>query len=153
MQINLQQIIYRVPWKRILLLLTLTICLSLTLSSPWIICGYSPHKLGDIKENVAPTTPTLLQGKSTLKWLTFLKVIRPRNLKEISPGCSLEGLMLKLKLQYSGHLMRRADSLEKTLMLGKIEGRKRREWWRMRCWDSMLHTQGARLGFSPWSGN
>ena len=48
-------------------------------------------------------------------------------LKEISPGCSLEGLMLKVKLQYSGHLMRRADSLEKTLMLGKIEGRKRRE--------------------------
>ena len=47
-------------------------------------------------------------------------------LKEISPGCSLEGLMLKLKLQYFGHLMERADSLEKTLMLGKIEGRKRR---------------------------
>ena len=48
-------------------------------------------------------------------------------LKEISPGCSLEGLMLKLKLQYFGHLMRRADSLEKTLMLGKIEGRRRRD--------------------------
>ena len=47
-------------------------------------------------------------------------------LKEISPGCSLEGLMLKLKLQYSGHLIRRADSLETTLMLGKIEGRRRR---------------------------
>ena len=47
-------------------------------------------------------------------------------LKEISPGCSLEGLMLKLKLQYFGHLMRRFDSLEKTLMLGKIEGRRRR---------------------------
>ena len=52
-------------------------------------------------------------------------------LKEISPGCSLEGLMLKLKLQYFGHLMRRADSLEKTLMLGKIESRRRRgqQWW------------------------
>ena len=48
-------------------------------------------------------------------------------LKEISPGCSLEGLMLKLKLQYFGHLMRRADSFEKTLMLGKIEGRRKRE--------------------------
>ena len=48
-------------------------------------------------------------------------------LKEISPGCSLEGLMLKLNLQYFGHLMRRADSFEKTLMLGKIEGRSRRE--------------------------
>ena len=53
-------------------------------------------------------------------------------LKEISPGHSLEGLMLKLKLQYFGHLMRRADSLEKTLMLGKIEGRGRRGWQRMR---------------------
>ena len=50
-------------------------------------------------------------------------------LKEISPGCSLEGLMLKLKLQYCGNLMRRADSFEKTLMLGKIEGRRRREGW------------------------
>ena len=53
-------------------------------------------------------------------------------LKEISPGCSLEGLMPKLKLQYFGHLMRRADSFEKTLMLGKIEGRKRRGWQRIR---------------------
>ena len=53
-------------------------------------------------------------------------------LKEISPGCSLEGLMLKLKLQYFGHLMQRADSLEKTLMLGKIEGRRRRGQQRMR---------------------
>ena len=49
-------------------------------------------------------------------------------LKKISPGCSLEGLMLKLKLQYSGHLMQRADSFEKTLMLGQIEGRRRRGW-------------------------
>ena len=54
------------------------------------------------------------------------KEIQPVHLKEISPGCSLEGLMLKLKLQYFGHLMRRADSLEKTLMLGKIEGKRRR---------------------------
>ena len=53
-------------------------------------------------------------------------------LKEISPGCSLEGLMLKLKLQYFGHLMQRADSLEKTLMMGKIEGRRRRGQQRMR---------------------
>ena len=53
-------------------------------------------------------------------------------LKEISPGCSLEGLMLKLKLQYFGHLMPRADSLEKTLMLGKIEGRRRRGQQRIR---------------------
>ena len=58
-------------------------------------------------------------------------------LKEISPGCSLEGLMLKLKLQYFGHLMRRADSFEKTLMLGKIEGRRRREGQRMRWLDGI----------------
>ena len=56
-------------------------------------------------------------------------------LKEISPGCSLEGLMLKLKLQYTGHLMRRADSFEKTLMLGKIKGKRRREQQRMRWLD------------------
>ena len=58
-------------------------------------------------------------------------------LKEISPGCSLEGLMLKVKLQYFGHLMWRADSLEKTLLLGKIEGRWRRGWQRMRLLDGI----------------
>ena len=58
-------------------------------------------------------------------------------LKEISPGCSLEGLMLKLKLQYFGHLMRRADSFEKTLMLGKIEGRRRRGRQRIRWLDGI----------------
>ena len=58
-------------------------------------------------------------------------------LKEISPGCSLEGLMLKLKLQYFGHLMRRADSFEKILMLGKIEGRRRRGQQRMRWLDDI----------------
>ena len=61
----------------------------------------------------------------------------PSFLKEISPGCSLEGLMLKLKLQYFGHLMRRADSLEKTLMLGKTEGRRRRGQQRMRWLDGI----------------
>ena len=59
-------------------------------------------------------------------------------LKEISPGCSLEGLMLKLKLQYFGHLMRRTDSLEKTLMLGKIEGMRRRGQQRMRWLDGII---------------
>ena len=58
-------------------------------------------------------------------------------LKEISPGCSLEGLMLKLKLQYFGHLMRRADSFEKTLILGKIEGRRRRGQQRMKWLDGI----------------
>ena len=58
-------------------------------------------------------------------------------LKEISPGCSLEGLMLKLKLQYFGHLMQRVDSLEKTLMLGRIEDMRRWRWQRMRCLDGI----------------
>ena len=67
-------------------------------------------------------------------------------LKEISPGCSLEGLMLKLKLQYFAHLMWRADSLEKTLMLGKIEGRKRRGWQRMRWLDGIINLMDMGLG-------
>ena len=67
-------------------------------------------------------------------------------LKEISPGCSLVGLMLKLKLQYFGHLMRRADSFEKTLMLGKIEGRRRREQQRMRCLDGITDSMDMGLG-------
>ena len=61
-------------------------------------------------------------------------------LKEISPGCSLEGLMLKLKLQYFGHLMRRGDSLEKTLMLGGIGGMRRRGWHRMRWLDGITNS-------------
>ena len=67
-------------------------------------------------------------------------------LKEISPGCSLEGLMLKLKLQYFGHLMRRADSLEKTLMLGKIECRRRRGRQRMRWLDGITDSMDLGLG-------
>ena len=68
-------------------------------------------------------------------------------LKEISPGCSLEGLMLKLKLQYFGHLMQRADSLENTLMLGKIEGRRRRGRQRMKWLDDL--TDSVDMGLSP----
>ena len=67
-------------------------------------------------------------------------------LKEISPGWSLEGLMLKLKLQYFGHLMRRADSLEKTLMLGKIEGRRRRGRQRMSWLDGITDSMDMSLG-------
>ena len=66
-------------------------------------------------------------------------------LKEISPGCSLVGLMLKLKLQYFGHLMQRAESLEKTLMLGKIEGRRRRGRQRMRWLDCIIDSMDMGL--------
>ena len=84
-------------------------------------------------------------------WRRFLRVpwtARRSNqsiLKEISPDCSLEGLMLKLKLQYFGHLMRRADSLEKTLMLGKIEGRQRRGWQRIRWLDAITYSMDMSL--------
>ena len=67
-------------------------------------------------------------------------------LKEISPGCSFEGLMLKLKLQYFGHLMRRADSLEETMMLGKIEGRRRMGQQRMRWLDVITNSMDMGLG-------
>ena len=69
----------------------------------------------------------------------------PLDCKEISPGCSLEGLMLKLKLQYFGHLMWRVDSLEKTLILGGIGGRRRRGWQRMRWLDGITDSLGMSL--------
>ena len=76
-------------------------------------------------------------------------------LKEISPGCSLEGLMLKLNLQYFGHLMLRADSLEKTLILGKIEGRRRRGWQKVRWLDGITDSMDMGLvdsGSWWWTG-
>ena len=83
------------------------------------------------------------------KTLESLGTARSSNqsiLREISPGCSLEGLMLKLKLQYFGHLMRRVDSFVKTLMLGKIEGRRRRAGQRMRWLDGITDTMDMSLG-------
>ena len=78
-------------------------------------------------------------------WVLGSKEIQP-GLKEISPGCSLEGLVLKLKLQYFGHLMQRADSFEKALVLGKIEGRRRRGWQRMKWLDGITDSMDIRLG-------
>ena len=72
--------------------------------------------------------------------------IQPVRPKELSPRCSLEGLMLKLKLQYFGHLMRRADSFEKTLILGKVEGRRRRGRQRMRWLDGIIDSMDMGLG-------
>ena len=84
--------------------------------------------------------------EKTLDSPLYCKEIQPVHLKEISPGCSLEGLMLKLKLQYFGHLMRKADSSEKTLMLGKIEGRRRRGRQRMRWLDGITDSMDMGLG-------
>ena len=83
-------------------------------------------------------------------WQRLLRVPwtarRSNLLKEISPGYSLEGLLLKLKLQYFGHLIRRADSLEKTLMLRKTEGRRRRRWQKMRWVDGITDSMDTSLG-------
>ena len=78
--------------------------------------------------------------EKTLESPLDCKEINQSILKEISPECSLEGLMLKLKLQYFGHLMRRVDSLEKTLMLGKTEGRRRTGWQRMRWLNGIINS-------------
>ena len=83
--------------------------------------------------------------EKTLESPLDCKEIQPVHLKEISPGCSLEGLMLKLKLQYFGHLIQRVDSLEKTLMLGGIESRRRRGRQRMRWLDGITDSMGMSL--------
>ena len=83
--------------------------------------------------------------EKTLESPLDCKEIQPVHSKEISPGCSLEGMMLKLKLQYFGHLMQRADSLEKTLMLGGIGGRRRRGQQRMRWLDGITDSMDVSL--------
>ena len=83
--------------------------------------------------------------KKTLENPLDCKEIQPVHPKEISPECSLEGLTLKLKLQYFGHLMQRADSFEKTLMLGKIEGKRRRGRQRIRCLDGITNSMDMSL--------
>ena len=84
--------------------------------------------------------------EKTLESPLDCKEIPPIHLKEISPGCSLVGLILRLKLQYFGHLMRRADSFEKTLMLGKIGGRRRRGRKRMKLLDGIIDLMYMGLG-------
>ena len=102
----------------------------------------------DYKESWAPKKLMLLncgvREDSWVPWTT--RRCNQSILKEISPGCSLEGLMLKLKLQYFDHLIGRADSLEKTLMLGKIEGRRWRGWQRMRWLDGITDSMDMSLG-------
>ena len=101
----------------------------------------------DNKERWVPKNWCLLTVvlEKTLESTLDCKEISQSILKEISPGCSLIGLMLKLKPQYFGHLMLRADSLEKTLMLGKIEGKRRRGWQRMRWLDGITNSTDMNL--------
>ena len=101
---------------------------------------------------LGPVSPVPVWGLQLWCWRRLLRVpwtARSSNqsiLKEISPGCSLQGLMLKLKLQYFGHLMRRADSLEKTLMLGGIGGRRKRGRQRMRWLDGIANLMDMSVG-------
>ena len=99
----------------------------------------------DHKEGWVPKNLNCGIGQdSRVPWTA--RISNPSVLKEISPEYSLEGLMLKLKLQYFGHLIRRADSFEKTLMLGKIEGSWRREWQRKRMLDGITNSMDMGLG-------
>ena len=130
---------------------------------PITVWNYLPTKFCLVK---AVVFPVVMYGCETVKkaehwrtdafelwcWRKLLRVpwtARRSNqsiLKEISPGCSLEGMMLKLKLQYFGHLMRRVDSLEMTLMLRGIEGRRRRRWQRMRWLDGITDSMDMSMG-------
>ena len=103
----------------------------------------------DCEESWAPKNWcfwTVVLEKTLESPLDYCKEIQPVHPKEISPGCSLQGLMLKLKLQYSGQLMRRVDSLERTLILGKIEGRRRRGRQRMRWLVGITNSMDMGLG-------
>ena len=101
-------------------------------SSPLCLCTSGPQQERSMARDCWKPSP---QGTVLCKALSTATRRSNQSILKISPGCSLEGLMLKLKLQYFGHLMQRADSLEKTLMLGKIEGRRRRGRQRMRWLD------------------
>ena len=112
-----------------------------------------PLKTGN-RTTIRPSNPTAghtHQGNQNWKWHMYPSVhwstiYGSQDMKAISPGCSLEGLMLRLKLQYFGHLMRRVDSLEKTLILGGLEGRRRRRQQSMRWLGGITNSMHMSLG-------
>ena len=116
---------------------------------PVVVCGCESWSIKKAEcRRIDPFEPWCWRGLLRVPWTA-----RRSNhsiLKEISPGYSLEGLMLKLKLQYFGHLMQRADSLEKTLMLGKFEGRRRRGRQRMRWFYGVTNSVDMSLSFGIW---
>ena len=131
------------------------------LETPWTAAYQAPLSMGFSRQEYWSGVPLPSPKEAEHRridafelwcWRRLLRVPRTARrsnqsiLKEISPGCSLEGLMLKLKLQYFGHLMGRADSFEKTLMLGKIEGRRRRGRQRMRWLDGITDSMDMGLG-------
>ena len=119
------------------------VCLVKAMVFPIVMYGYES---GTIKKAERQRTDAFDCGVGLFRVPWTARRSNQSILKETSPGCSLEGLMLKLKRQYFGHLMRRADSFEKTLMLGKIEGSRRREQWRMRWLDGITHSVDMGLG-------
>ena len=111
---------------------------SLPTTSLWVIPMHQPQACCTLRQRIDAFELCCWRRLFRVPWTA--RRSNQSILKEISPEHSLEGPMLKLKLQYLGHLLRRADSLEKTLMLRKSEGRRRREWWRMRWLDGMSYS-------------
>ena len=121
------------------------VCLGKAMVFPVVMYGCESWSIKKAEcQRIDPFEPWCWRGLLRVPWTT--RRSNQSILKEISPVCSLEGLMLKLKLQYFGYLMRRADSLEKTLMLGKFEGRRRRGQQRMRLLDDITDSMDMSLG-------
>ena len=116
------------------------------LPSSWDFWDWGDNLVQNIYENLPIDAFELWSWRRLLKVPWTARRSNQSILKEISPECSLERLMLKLKFQYFGHLMRRADSLEKTLIMGGIGGRRRRGWQRMRCLAGITDSMDMSLG-------
>ena len=124
--------------------LSTKVCLVKVMVFPVVMYGCESWTIKSAEQRIDASEPWYWRRLLRVRWTA--RRCNQSILKEISPGCSLEGLMLKLKLHYFGHLMRSADSFEKTLMLGKIEGRRRRGRQRMRWLDGITDSMDIGLG-------